>query len=117
LFDRVGEIVYPAATASTDDMFEAVIEAGADNVDSDAEQHSVTCAPDDLNAVRDALEQRFGPAASARLAWRPKTTAPIDEDTAVALFKLLEALEDSDDVQNVYANFEVAEDVLARLGA
>jgi YebC/PmpR family DNA-binding regulatory protein len=116
LFDRVGEIIYPAAVASVDDMLEAVIEAGGDNVDSDAEQHSVTCAPDDLNTVRDALEERFGPASSARLAWRPKTTAAIDEDTAAALFKLLEALEDSDDVQNVYANFEVAEDVIARLG-
>jgi YebC/PmpR family DNA-binding regulatory protein len=116
LFDRVGEIIYPAAVASIDDMLEAVIEAGGDNVDSDAEQHSVTCAPDDLNTARDALEERFGPASSARLAWRPKTTAAIDEDTAAALFKLLEALEDSDDVQNVYANFEVAEDVIARLG-
>jgi len=70
-----------------------------------------------LNAVRDALEHRFGPASSARLVWRPKTTSPIDEETAAMLFKLLEALEDSDDVQNVYANFEVAEDVMARLGA
>ncbi len=77
----------------------------------------MSCAPDDLNTVRDALEQRFGPAASARLVWRAKTTAPIDEETAITLFKLLETLEDSDDVQNVYANFEVAEDVLARLGA
>ncbi len=76
----------------------------------------MTSAADDLNAVRDALEQRLGPAASARLVWRPKAAAPIDEDTAVALFKLLETLEDSDDVQNVYANFEVAEDVMARLG-
>ena len=98
-------------------MFEAVIEAGADNVESDAEQHLVTSAADDFNTVRDALEQRFGPAASARLVWRPKTTASIDEDNAIALFKLLETLEDSDDVQNVYANFEVAEDVMARLGA
>src|SRR5712672_4428538 len=117
MFDRVGEISYPAATASADDMFEAVIEAGAENVESDVEQHAVTTAPEDLNAVRDALENRFGPAESARLAWRPKTASPIDEETAATLFKLLEALEDSDDVQNVYANFEVAEDVIARLGA
>jgi len=117
LFDRVGEIVYPAATATADAMFEAVSEAGAENVESDDEQHVVTSATDDLNAVRDALEQHFGPASSARLAWRPKTAAPIDEETAAALFKLLEALEDSDDVQNVYANFDVAEDVMARLGA
>jgi YebC/PmpR family DNA-binding regulatory protein len=117
MFDRAGEIVYPAATAAADDMLEAAIEAGADNLESDTEQHLVTCAPADLNAVRDGLEQRFGPAASARLAWRPKTTAAIDEETATTLFKLLEALEDSDDVQNVYANFDVGEDVMTRLGA
>jgi YebC/PmpR family DNA-binding regulatory protein len=117
LFERAGEIVYPAATASADDMFEAVIEAGADNLDSDAEQHLVSCAPDDFNSVRDALEKRFGPARSARLVWRPKTNSPIDEETAATLFKLLEALEDSDDVQNVYSNFEVPDDVLARLSA
>ena len=117
LFDRVGEISYPAAAASADDMLEAVIEAGAENVESDAEQHLVTAAPEDFNAVRDALENRFGPASSARLGWRPKTTSPLDEELASTLFKLLETLEDSDDVQNVYANFEVAEDVMARLGA
>src|SRR6202045_4020360 len=117
IFERVGEISYPAAAASADDMFEAAIETGAGNVESDAEQHVVTCAPEDLNAVRDALEGQFGPAGSAHLVWRPRTTAPIDEETATTLFKLLETLEDSDDVQNVYANFEVGEDVMARLGA
>ena len=117
LFDRMGEVSYPADTATADEMFEAGIDAGADDLESDAEQHVLTCAPEDLNAVRDALEHRFGPASSARLVWRPKTSSPIDEETAATLFKLLEALEDSDDVQNVYANFEVAEDVMARLGA
>ena len=117
LFDRVGEIVYPAGAASAEDMFEAAIEAGADNLESDPEQHGVTCLPEDLNAVRDALERRFGAASSARLVWRAKTAAPIEEGAAPILFKLLEALEDSDDVQNVYANFEVADDVIARLGA
>jgi YebC/PmpR family DNA-binding regulatory protein len=117
MFDRVGEISYPAATASADDMFEAAIEAGARDIESDAEQHLVTCAPEDLNTVRDALENRFGPAGSARLVWRPRTASEIGEETATGLFKLLETLEDSDDVQNVYANFEVAEDVMARLGA
>ena len=117
MFDRMGEVSYPADSATADEMFEAGIDAGADDLESDAEQHVLTCAPDDLNAVRDALEHRFGPASSARLVWRPKTNSPIDEETAATLFKLLEALEDSDDVQNVYANFEVAEDVMARLGA
>ena len=117
MFERVGEISYPPAAASADDMFEAAIEAGADNIESEAEQHVVTCAPEDLNAVRDGLEGRFGAAGSAHLVWRPRTTAPVDEETATTLFKLLETLEDSDDVQNVYANFEVAEDVMARLGA
>jgi YebC/PmpR family DNA-binding regulatory protein len=117
MFERVGEVAYAAATATGDDMLEAAAEAGAEDVESDAEQHLVTCTPDDLNAVRDALESRFGPARSARLVWRPRTTAPIDEEAAVTVFKLLESLEDSDDVQNVYANFEVAEDVIARLGA
>jgi transcriptional/translational regulatory protein YebC/TACO1 len=77
----------------------------------------VFSAPEDFNSARDALEQHFGPANSARLAWRPKTATVIDEETASGLFKLLETLEDSDDVQNVYANFEVGEEVLARLSA
>ncbi len=117
MFDRVGEIAYPLATASADEMFEAAIEAGANDIESDAEQHLVICAPEDLNTVRDALEQRFGAATSARLVWRAKTTSEIGEEAATSLFKLLETLEDSDDVQNVYANFEVAEYVMARLGA
>jgi YebC/PmpR family DNA-binding regulatory protein len=117
MFDHVGEIVYPASAASADDMLEAAIEAGAADVESDDEGHVVFAAPEDFNTVRDALEERFGPADSVRLGWRPKTTTAIDEETAVGLFKMLETLEDSDDVQNVYANFEVGEDVLARLSA
>jgi YebC/PmpR family DNA-binding regulatory protein len=117
LFDRLGEVIYPASVASTDAMFEAAVEAGADNVDSGSEGHAITCAPDDLNAVRDGLEKRFGPAQSAKLVWRPKTMIPVSGEAADDLLKLLESLEDSDDVQNVYANFEMADDVLARLSA
>jgi YebC/PmpR family DNA-binding regulatory protein len=117
LFDHVGEIAYPANAAGADEMLEAVIEAGGRDLESDAEQHVVIVAPDDLNSVRDSLEGRFGPASAARLAWRSKRAAAIEGETAIVLFKLLETLEDSDDVQNVYANFEVAEDVMARLGA
>jgi len=117
LFEHVGEIAYPSATASADEMLEAAIDSGASDVASDDDGHVVTSAPEDFHSVRDALERSFGAAESARLAWRPKTSSVIDEETAATLFKLLETLEDSDDVQNVYANFEVGEDVLARLSA
>ncbi|HVM79132.1 MAG TPA: YebC/PmpR family DNA-binding transcriptional regulator [Stellaceae bacterium] len=117
LFDRLGEVLYPASIASPDAMFEAAVEAGADNVESGGEQHTVTCAADDLNAIRDALEKRFGTPQSAKLVWRPKVNTPVAGDDADSLLKLLETLEDSDDVQNVYANFEMADDVLQRLSA
>ncbi|MGE5201239.1 MAG: YebC/PmpR family DNA-binding transcriptional regulator [Acidobacteriota bacterium] len=117
LFDRLGEVLYPASAASADAVFEAAVEAGADNVESGGEQHAITCAADDLNAVRDTLEKRFGAPQSAKLVWRPKVNTPISGDAADSLLKLLETLEDSDDVQNVYANFEVADDVLQRLSA
>src|SRR4051812_37019379 len=106
-FEHVGEIVYPAGAASVDDMLEAAIDAGAGDVISDitgdAGGHVVISAQEDFNSVRDALEPRSGPAESVRLVWRPLNTAVIDEDTATSLFKLIETLEDSDDVQNVYA--------------
>jgi YebC/PmpR family DNA-binding regulatory protein len=117
MFDRLGQVTYPARVASVDEMFEAAVEAGADNVESSAEEHVVTGAPDTLNGLRDALERRFGAPASARLTWKPKTLASIEGGAADALFKLLEALEDSDDVQRVFANFDVSDDVLARLSA
>ena len=117
MFDHIGEIIYPAGASSAEDMLDAAIEAGAADVESDDERHAVYASPEDFNSARDALEERFGPADSARLAWRPKTTTAIDDETAAGLFKMLETLEDSDDVQNVYANFEVGEEVMARLGA
>jgi YebC/PmpR family DNA-binding regulatory protein len=117
MFERIGQVTYPAKAASADAMFEAAAEAGAENVESSAEEHVVTTAPEALNAVRDALEQRFGAPAAAKLVWKPKTLAPVEGDAAESLFKLLETLEDSDDVQNVFANFEVSDDVMARLSA
>lgn len=117
LFDHLGQVTYPLAAAGADAMFEAALEAGASDVESNEEEHVVTCAPEDLTAVREALEARFGPPSGAKLAWRAKTATPVEGEAATALFKLLETLEDSDDVQNLYANFEVADDVMARLGA
>jgi YebC/PmpR family DNA-binding regulatory protein len=117
LFDRLGQVTYPAAAATGDAMFEAAVEAGADDAESNPDEHVVTCAADQLNGVRDALERRFGAPASAKLVWRPKSATPVEGEAAEALFKLLETLEDSDDVQSLFANFEVADDLLARLSA
>ncbi len=117
LFDHVGQVAYPVATATTDAIFEAAVEAGADDVESNDEEHLVLCTMETLNDVRDALEAKFGAATSAKMVWKPKNLISVDGDTAESLFKLLEALEDSDDVQNVFAAFEVSDDVMARLGA
>ena len=117
MFERKGVIRYPAKVASADAMFEAALDAGADNVESDAETHEVTCATEDFATVRDALEAKFKDAKEARLQWRPVTTAPVDGDVAESLFKLIDTLEDNDDVQTVSANFEVSEETLAKLTA
>jgi len=116
-FNRLGVIRYPASVASVDDMLEAAIEAGAENVESDAEAHEVTAAVDDFFAVRDPLEARFGAPESARLDWRPTTAVTLDEDRATPVLKLLEVLEESDDVQNVYANFDIPDAVMQKLSA
>jgi YebC/PmpR family DNA-binding regulatory protein len=116
LFDRVGLIRYAADAASPDDMFEAAVDAGSDDVESGEAGHEILCAPDHLSAVRDDLEQRFGAPAAAHLDWRPQTTVPVDETAAQTLFHLLDALDDADDVQRVATNFEVDDAVLARLG-
>jgi len=118
MFARVGAIRYPAGAASADAMFEAALEAGADNVESSEEGHDVTCAPDNLNIVREALEAKFGASASARLDWRPQVLAPVtDEQTAQTLLKLLDVLEDDDDVQRVHANFDISQELMEKLSA
>ena len=117
MFTRLGVIQYPAAAATADAMLEAGIEGGADNVESTDEGHEVTCAVEDFFAVRDALEAKFGEPAGARLEWRAGTSIPVDEEQAAGLLKLMDALEDNDDVQHVYANFDIPEDVMARLSA
>ena len=117
LFSRLGSVRYPATAATEDDMLEAAIEAGADNVESGPDGHEFSTTVEDFFAVRDALEARFGAPESAKLDWRPTTTVTLDEDRAAALMKLLDAIDDSDDVQNVYANFDIPESVMSRLSA
>jgi YebC/PmpR family DNA-binding regulatory protein len=115
MFNRLGAIVYPLSVASPDDMLEAAIEAGAENADSDNEGHEVTCPMEDFFAVRDALEARFGAPESAKVEWRPTTTVTLDEDRAAGLLKLLDALDENDDVQNVYGNFDIPDAVMQKL--
>ena len=98
-------------------MLEAAIEAGADECDSDDTGHELTCAPDDFNEVREALEKQLGAAMSAELAWKPNTTVDVNEEQAETLFKLIDALEENDDVQKVAANFEVSSQIMERLSA
>ena len=117
MFNRVGEIVYPKAVASDEAMFEAALEAGASDVDSSDEVHAVTCDQGSFNEVRDALETSFGDPESAGLVWKPQTTTPVDEDAARTLMKLIDALDDNDDVQMVSANFDIDEQVMERLSA
>jgi YebC/PmpR family DNA-binding regulatory protein len=115
MFKHLGEITYPAAVASADSMIEAVIEAGGDDVQSDAEQHVVACAFEDLGVVAAALEAKLGPALSVKPVWRPQMSATVDEEKAVSVMKLVAALEDDDDVQNVYSNIEMSDAVMTRL--
>ena len=114
-FGRVGEVFYPAKTASGDQMFEAALEAGADDVASDEEGHTIQCAPESLGAVRETLEKKFGPPERAKLTWKPQATIPLDEESARTLLKLLDVLEDNDDVQSIVANYEIADELMARL--
>lgn len=117
MFDHIGEITYPAAKASADQMFESAVEAGADNVESDDETHMITCALEDLAQVRDALEAKYGEATKSGFVWKSNVAASVDEETAKSVLKLIDMLEDYDDVQTVYTNIEVDDEVMERLMA
>lgn len=116
-FERKGVLRYKAEAGSADAMLEAAIEAGAEDVESDAEGHEVSTSVEDFAAVRDALEAKFGQAEAAKLEWWPSTTIDLDEEKAREVLKLVDALDDHDDVQTVYANFEVDEAAAERLSA
>lgn len=117
MFDRVGRIEYAASKADADTMMEAAIEAGADDVTSSEEGHEVICAADNLAEVQRALEQKFGEPNKAALIWRPQNTVAVDDETGEKLMRLVETLEDNDDVQTVTANFELSDALLAKLSA
>ena len=115
MFERIGLIIYGVEKVSSDDIFEAALNAGAEDVESGNETHEITCDPNDFSTVRDALESKFGDPENARLDWKPQNTVAIDEEIAGTLFKFLDLLEDNDDVQLVAVNFDIEDVVLERL--
>jgi YebC/PmpR family DNA-binding regulatory protein len=117
MFDRVGLIEYDAGAASADAMLEAAIEAGADDVISTDDGHEIYAAQDSFANVAKALEARFGEPRKAALVWKPQNTVAIDDEKGEKMFKLMELLNEHDDVQNVYANFEMSDALLAKMGA
>ncbi|MGE0626255.1 MAG: YebC/PmpR family DNA-binding transcriptional regulator [Hyphomicrobiaceae bacterium] len=117
MFTRLGEIVFGPDAGSADAMLEAAIDAGADDVVSDANGHTITCSFESLGSVAQALEQSIGAPQSVKPIWKPSLTTNIGEDHAQSIMKLIAALEDDDDVQAVFSNFEVDEAVMSKLTA
>lgn len=117
MFDRVGEVLFEASVANSDDMFEGALDAGAMNVESGEEIHEVICEADDFSSVRDALEEKFGEPKKAGLSWRANVMSEVNEQQAQTLLKLVDALEEHDDVQHVTTNFEVDDETLEKLMA
>ena len=115
MFERTGMIVYPHAAGDDDAVFEAAIEAGAMDVESSEDGHVIYCGDTDLNDVSNALEAILGESETSKLIWKPSTTTELDLDGMQKVMRLIDSLEDDDDVQNVTANFEVSEEVMAQL--
>ena len=115
MFERKGEVVYPASAGDAETIFEAAIEAGAEDVESSEDGHIIWCADTDLNEVANALEAALGESESTKLVWKPTTTTELGLEDMQRLMKLVEALEDDDDVQRVTTNFEASDEVMAQL--
>jgi len=117
MFDRVGVIEFDAKAATAEAMFEAALEGGAEDVVSNAGGHEIYTAQDSLGDVARALEARFGEPRKAALTWKPQNSVTIDDEQGEKLLRLIETLEEHDDVQNVYANFEVSDALVAKMSA
>ncbi|NOD98310.1 YebC/PmpR family DNA-binding transcriptional regulator [Ruegeria sp. HKCCD6228] len=115
MFERKGEVIYPASAGDADTIFEAAIEAGAEDVESSEDGHIIWCADTDLNDVSNALEAALGESESTKLVWKPTTTTELGLEDMQKLMKLVDALEDDDDVQRVTTNFEASDEVMAQL--
>lgn len=116
MFDRVGEIIYKLDVGDSDKLMEAGIEAGAEDVVTDEETHTIICAFEDLSEVSKALEADLGEAESVNMIWKPQNLVPVNEDKAGTLMKFMDIIEEDEDVQNVYSNFDISEEVMAKLG-
>ena len=117
MFDRVGAIEFDAERADAETVFEAAIEAGAEDVDSSDEGHEIICAVEELHNLVNALQDSLGEPRAADIIWRAQNDIAVDGEAAEKVVKLVEALDDVDDVQNVYANFDISEEVLQQLSA
>jgi YebC/PmpR family DNA-binding regulatory protein len=115
MFDRKGQVSYLASVGDADGVMMAAIEAGAEDVESSEDGHIIWCADTDLSDVSTALEDQLGESESTKLVWRPQTTTPLDLEGAQKLMKLIDALEDDDDVQTVTANFEIPDEIMDQL--
>ncbi|MBV1902297.1 MAG: YebC/PmpR family DNA-binding transcriptional regulator [Marinosulfonomonas sp.] len=115
MFDRKGEVSYPIEAGDADDIMMAAIEAGAEDTESSADGHIIYCADTDLNAVANSLEDQLGESQSTKLIWKPNVTTEMDLEGMQKLMKLIDALEDDDDVQRITTNFEASDEVLAQL--
>ena len=115
MFDRVGEIYYPAKVGSADKVMEAAIEAGADDVESDEEGHSIYTSFENMMEAAAALEKSLGEPESVKAVWQPQNNVPVDAEKGATLVKLIGILEDDDDIQDVYANYEMSDEDLAKL--
>jgi YebC/PmpR family DNA-binding regulatory protein len=117
MFERKGQVSYPADAGDADTVMMAAIEAGAEDVESGEDGHIVWCADTDLNDVSNGLEAELGESDSTKLVWRPNMTTELGFEDAQKLMKLIEALEDDDDIQTVRSNFEISDEVLEQLSA
>jgi YebC/PmpR family DNA-binding regulatory protein len=115
LFDRVGIMTYPRSAGGDDEMLEAAIEAGFDECVSSAEGHEFVVSLEGYGAARDALERKLGQPQSAKIEWRPRSTTPVSDETGETLIKLIDALDDFDDVQTVFGNYELSEALMEKL--
>ena len=115
MFDKVGQIIYPIEIADAEAMFDVALEAGANNVESEDDTHIITTSSENFNAVRENIEQQFLVPEEAGLIWQPQNSISVEEANALTLLKLFDALDEIEDVQNVFANFEISDEIMTKL--